>query len=149
MDQTSRRKLISQIKRDIQQNEAEIVRLRDLLAYVSGEPAPVATPTPRRSRGPSAGPTVKTFIREAFQSPPGQALNVREITEGAYKAGWNTESSEPETIIRTNLRRLIADEEVARDANGQYRYIGIPPNPIRPAPAAPLEDYSDFEEPPF
>lgn len=81
------------------------------------------TPT-RGRRGRNQGPTVKTYIERAFEARPGQVLNVAEIRAGAEAAGWTTESADPDTIIRTNLRRLVLEDVLVRDANGQYRCPG-------------------------
>jgi hypothetical protein len=123
MDQASRNRIARQVRKDIRDHEGEIARLREILAYVGD---PIAGPSTngrkrRGGRGPSKGPTVRTYILEAFgHYPKASYLTVAEIYDAAVTSGWTTDSQEPKTIIRTNLRRMVENGDLVVSNDGEY-----------------------------
>ncbi len=80
-------------------------------------------PTPTEpSTEPATGPLAGLGAREAavqLLKTTGAVWKVEPATKEMLKLGWQTSSSEPETVVRSAMMR---DDRIVRVAPGQFRY---------------------------
>lgn len=120
MRQEVRAALIEELEGDLDVHESEIVRIRDLLAYLKGRPVEAdkkRPAAPRRAR-PDTG-TARDFATRVLSG--GGTYGPADVVKEAKLLGWETTSEYPNSIMRHILRSLADDGVAEKLDGGKYR----------------------------
>ena len=124
MDETTRRGLVKSTDLAIRQVRAELEKLQSFRAWVqeaeTSDGAAVDAPTPEDVEHR----TTADFIEQAFLAVgPRASLTIPEVVRAVHEVGWTTDSSSPETVIRTTVGRMGQD--------GKLETVPVEPNQAR------------------